>query len=44
MVRAPKHFIRLPDADHNDHDSFGAIEAVMGFLAGDVIPPRNASG
>lgn len=33
-IRAPKQFIRLPRADHNDHDNFGAIDLVRGFIAG----------
>jgi uncharacterized protein len=33
LVRAPKRFIRLPAAGHNDHDAHGALEAVRPFLS-----------
>jgi len=33
MIRAPKQFIRLPAAGHNDHDSFGAQHLVRPFIA-----------
>jgi fermentation-respiration switch protein FrsA (DUF1100 family) len=33
LVRAPKRFVRLPEAGHNDHDDFGGLDAVMPFLA-----------
>jgi uncharacterized protein len=32
MIRAPKQFIRLPQAGHNDHDSFGALALVRPFI------------
>lgn len=32
MIKAPKRFIRLPQAGHNDHDSFGALELARPFL------------
>ncbi len=34
MIKAPKQFIRLPDAGHNDHDQFGLQEMVKPFLLG----------
>jgi fermentation-respiration switch protein FrsA (DUF1100 family) len=37
LVRAPKRFVRLPEAGHNDHDDHEGLEAVMPFLAG--APP-----
>ena len=33
MIRAPKRFVRLAEAGHNDHDAFGAVELVREFLA-----------
>ncbi|MBN8956731.1 MAG: alpha/beta fold hydrolase [Rhizobiales bacterium] len=33
LVRAPKRFVRLPEAGHNDHDDFGGLDAVTPFLA-----------
>ena len=33
MIRAPKSFLRLPEADHNDHDAYGAVDAVRAFVA-----------
>jgi fermentation-respiration switch protein FrsA (DUF1100 family) len=37
MIGAPKRFVRLAEAGHNDHDSFGAIALVKEFLrAADV--------
>lgn len=38
LIRAPKRFVRLPEAGHNDHDSHGALALVRGFLAG--APPQ----
>lgn len=35
MIRAPKRFVELPEADHEDHDRFGAVEIVKRFLAGE---------
>jgi uncharacterized protein len=32
MIRAPKRFLRLPGAGHNDHDQFGAIALVRPFI------------
>ena len=32
MIRAPKRFVRLEGAGHNDHDGYGAVEAVREFL------------
>ena len=32
LVRAPKQFVRLANADHNNHDAHGALEAVRPFL------------
>jgi uncharacterized protein len=34
MIRAPKRFVRLGEAGHNDHDSYGAVELVRDFVAG----------
>lgn len=34
MIRGPKQFIRLPQADHNDHEQFGATEMVRPFILG----------
>ena len=34
LIRAPKRFVRLPEADHNDHDDHGGFEAVRPFFAG----------
>jgi fermentation-respiration switch protein FrsA (DUF1100 family) len=34
LVRAPKQFIRLPQAEHNDHEQFGALEKVRPFILG----------
>jgi uncharacterized protein len=38
LIRAPKHFIRLADANHNDHDEYGAVNAVGPFVAGEQAP------
>jgi fermentation-respiration switch protein FrsA (DUF1100 family) len=38
MVRAPKRFVQLPRADHNDHDAHGAYEAARDFLAEGIAP------
>ncbi|MEX0752871.1 MAG: alpha/beta hydrolase [Xanthobacteraceae bacterium] len=35
LIRAPKRFIRLPDAGHNDHDSHSLPELVRAFVLGD---------
>ncbi len=34
LIRAPKRFIRLPNAGHNDHDAHGLPEIVRLFLLG----------
>lgn len=34
LVRGPKQFIRLPQAEHNDHEQFGALEKVRPFILG----------
>jgi fermentation-respiration switch protein FrsA (DUF1100 family) len=34
LIRAPKQFIRLPNAGHNDHDTHGLLEMVKPFLLG----------
>jgi fermentation-respiration switch protein FrsA (DUF1100 family) len=34
LIRAPKRFVRLAGADHNDHDDHGGLEAVRPFIAG----------
>jgi fermentation-respiration switch protein FrsA (DUF1100 family) len=36
LTRAPKRFVRLPDAGHNDHDDFSGLDAVTPFLAGNA--------
>jgi hypothetical protein len=33
MITAPKRFLRLADAEHNDHDAHGVVAAVKRFLA-----------
>jgi fermentation-respiration switch protein FrsA (DUF1100 family) len=33
LIRAPKRFVRLAEAGHNDHDAYGAVEVVRKFLA-----------
>jgi fermentation-respiration switch protein FrsA (DUF1100 family) len=33
MIRAPKQFVRLAEAGHNDHDGYGAVDVVQKFLA-----------
>ena len=41
MVKAPKRFQPLPGAGHNDHDAYGAVEAVRDFvtkLAPESVP------
>jgi uncharacterized protein len=35
LIRAPKRFVRLADANHNDHDEYGAVNLVGPFLAGE---------
>ena len=34
VIRAPKRFVRLAHAEHNDHDEHGATEVVRDFLKG----------
>lgn len=34
LIEAPKQFIRLPQAEHNDHDNFGMLALVKPFIAG----------
>jgi len=34
LIRAPKRFVRVAGAGHNDHDQHGAFETVRSFLAG----------
>ena len=34
LIAGPKRFIRLPQAEHNDHERFGALEMVRPFLLG----------
>jgi hypothetical protein len=36
MIKAPKKFVRLPRADHNDHDEHGGLETVRPFIAGSL--------
>lgn len=33
-ITAPKRFVRLPNANHNDHDEFGAVDKARAFVAG----------
>jgi fermentation-respiration switch protein FrsA (DUF1100 family) len=33
LIQAPKRFVRLAGAGHNDHDGYGAVETVQAFLA-----------
>jgi fermentation-respiration switch protein FrsA (DUF1100 family) len=35
LISAPKRFVRLADANHNDHDQYGAVNLVGPFLAGE---------
>ncbi len=32
MIGSPKRFLRLPEAGHNDHDRYGALDKVRPFL------------
>jgi fermentation-respiration switch protein FrsA (DUF1100 family) len=34
VIRAPKQFVRLADAEHNDHDQHGGLEKALKFLSG----------
>jgi uncharacterized protein len=34
LIRAPKQFVRLPEAEHNDHDAHGGLDAVLHFVNG----------
>jgi uncharacterized protein len=34
LVPGPKQFIRLPDAEHNDHEQFGATDMLRPFILG----------
>ncbi len=34
LIPGRKWFIRLPQAEHNDHEKFGALEMVRPFLLG----------
>jgi fermentation-respiration switch protein FrsA (DUF1100 family) len=34
LIRAPKQFVRVPTAGHNDHDEHGGIERARKFIAG----------
>jgi uncharacterized protein len=36
-IRAPKRFVRLPLAGHNDHDAFGEMDLVRSFIAGEPL-------
>jgi fermentation-respiration switch protein FrsA (DUF1100 family) len=40
LIRAPKGFIRLPAAGHNDHDAHGGLQAVRAFLTDGTLPPQ----
>jgi fermentation-respiration switch protein FrsA (DUF1100 family) len=35
LIRAPKRFVRIAEANHNDHDEYGALNLVGPFLAGE---------
>lgn len=35
LIRAPKRFVRIANANHNDHDEYGAVNLVGPFLAGE---------
>jgi uncharacterized protein len=39
LIRSPKQFIRLPQAEHNDHDSHGGLDAVWPFLSEGSLQP-----
>jgi fermentation-respiration switch protein FrsA (DUF1100 family) len=34
LITGPKRFLRLADAEHNDHEKFGALELVRPFILG----------
>jgi uncharacterized protein len=34
LITAPKRFVRLPGAEHNDHDEHGGLDAVIPFIEG----------
>jgi fermentation-respiration switch protein FrsA (DUF1100 family) len=36
MINAPKRFVRLAHADHNDHDQHGGLDVVMPFINGQI--------
>jgi uncharacterized protein len=36
MITSPKRFVRLPRAEHNDHDEHGGLEAVAPFIDGKI--------
>jgi fermentation-respiration switch protein FrsA (DUF1100 family) len=36
LINGPKRFVRLPRAEHNDHDEHGALEAVKPFIDGQI--------
>jgi uncharacterized protein len=38
LITSPKVFVRLSDADHNDHDEHGVLEKVRPFIAGTNVP------
>lgn len=38
LIRAPKKFVKLAGAGHNDHDSFGAIALLRPFIDGAEVP------
>lgn len=33
LIHAPKRFVNLPDAGHNDHDQHGALPLIIDFIA-----------
>jgi hypothetical protein len=39
LIRAPKQFLRLRAAGHNDHDEHGALAAVRPFLTDGALKP-----
>lgn len=36
LINSPKRFVRLPRAEHNDHDEHGGLEAVTPFIDGKI--------
>jgi uncharacterized protein len=36
LINSPKRFVRLPRAEHNDHDEHGGLDAVTPFIDGKI--------